>query len=229
MRVTNRSSEWPEGSSDARALFGTPMEVTASYIRAAMIRPSSGGLNQRERTNSESFWRTSRSAIERNLPVFEAAQMNGVRNHLLQVPARASGDSSTETSALSSQRSAQCVHRQVVTERTRQHGAVDAARRCPRDDVDDHAQFDTAPDLAQQLEIDLLGVVFRIVAVDVIEERGAGAASPVGDRVQRARGADQLEDFLADAMHVDGERNAAEADQRNAKFFLAQSSTPQPG
>ena len=70
-----------------------------------MTRPSSGGLNQRERTNSESFWRTSRSLIDRNLPVLAAAQMNGFRNHLLQVPARASGDSSTETSALSSHRS----------------------------------------------------------------------------------------------------------------------------
>ena len=78
------------------------MATTASYIRPAMIRPSSGGLNQRERTNSESFWRTSRSMIERKRPILEAAQMNGVRNHLLQVPARASADSSTETSALSS-------------------------------------------------------------------------------------------------------------------------------
>ena len=163
------------------------------------------------------------------MPVFAAAQMNGFRNHLLQVPARASGDSSTVTSAFSSHRLRMRLHRQVVAERTRQHGAVDAARRCARDDVDHHAQLDLAADLAQQLEIDLLGVVFRIVAVDVIEERGAGAPAAVGDRVQRARGTHQLEDFLADAMHVDGERNAAEADQRNAKLFLAQSSTPQPG
>ncbi len=70
-----------------------------------MMRPSSGGLNQRERTNSESFWRTSRSAIAPSMPVFAAPQMNGFRNHLLQAPARASGDSSTVTSALSSHRS----------------------------------------------------------------------------------------------------------------------------
>ena len=48
------------------------------------------------------------------------------------------------------------------------------------------------------------------------------APGAVRDGVQRARGPHQLEDFLADAMHVDGERNAAEANERNAKFLLAQ-------
>src|SRR5262249_32462116 len=40
--------------------------------------------------------------------------------------------------------------------------------------------------------------------------------------MQRARGACKLEDFLGDAVHIDGERNAAEANQRHAKVFLAQ-------
>ena len=62
--------------------------------------------------------------------------------------------------------------------------------------------------------------------VDAIEERGLRALRAVGDGVQRARGAHQLEDFLADAVHVDGERNAAEADERNAKFLLAQGPAP---
>jgi hypothetical protein len=43
---------------------------------------------------------------------------------------------------------AQFSHRQVVAERARQHGAVDAARRSTRDDVDDDAQFDPRADLA---------------------------------------------------------------------------------
>src|SRR5262249_16453065 len=42
-----------------------------------------------------------------------------------------------------------------------------------------------------------------------------------GDGVQRARGAHELQYLLADAVHVDRERNAAEADERNAKFLLA--------
>ena len=62
---------------------------------------------------------------------------------------------------------AQRLHRQVVAQRARQHGAVDAAGRGAGDDVDDDAQLDAAADLAQQLEIDLLGVVFGIVALGV--------------------------------------------------------------
>ena len=88
-----------------RRCFGAPIEVTASYIRPAMMRPSSGGRNQRERTNSDSFWRTSKSLIARSMPVVAAPQITGLRNHLLQAPARVSGDSRTDTSALSSQRS----------------------------------------------------------------------------------------------------------------------------
>ena len=149
--------------------------------------------------------------------------MTGLRNHLLQVPARASGDSRTVDVGVLEPQVAQRLHRQVVAERARQHGAVDAAGRGARDDVDDHAQFDAAADLAQELEIDLLGVVFRIVAIACVEESSRSrAAGTIRDGVQRARGAHQLEDLLADAVHVDGERDAAEADQRNAKLLLAQ-------
>ena len=187
-----------------------------------MMRPSSGGRNQRERTNSESFCRTSMSRIAVSMPVLAAPQMNGLRNHLLQAPARASGASSTVTSALSSHRSRSGRHRQIVAECARQHGAVDAAGRRAGDDIDDHAQLDVAADLAQQLEINRLGVVFRIVCDPAGRRMRPARGAPVGDGVQRARGAHQLEDLLADAMHVDGERDAAEADERNAKLFLAQ-------
>ena len=53
-------------------------------------------------------------------------------------------------------------------------------------------------------------------AVARIEEARVGALTAVGDRMQCARRAHEFQDFLADAMHVDGERNAAEADERNA-------------
>jgi hypothetical protein len=61
-----------------------------------MMRPSSGGRNQRERTNKDSLRRTSRSRIERSMPVRAAPQSTGLRNHLLHTPARVSGDSSTD-------------------------------------------------------------------------------------------------------------------------------------
>ena len=111
-------------------------------------------------------------------------------------------------------------HRQVVAQGARQHGAVDAAGRGARDDVDDDAQFDLAADLAQELEIDRLGVVLAVLRVGVVEERGRGAPAAIGDRVEPARGADELQDLLADAVHVHGERDAAEADERDAKLFF---------
>ena len=83
-----------------------------------------------------------------------------------------------------------------------------------------------AADLAQQIEIDRLGVVFRIVASAPSKNDACARRGAVGDRVQRARGAHQLEDFLADAVHVDGERDAAETDQRNAKLLLAHDPPP---
>ncbi len=61
------------------------------------------------------------------------------------------------------------IHRQIMAERARQHGAIDTACRRTGDDVDDHAQFDLMADLPQQLEIDRLGVALGIVGVDVIE------------------------------------------------------------
>ncbi len=117
---------------------------------------------------------------------------------------------------------AQRIHRQVVRQRPRQHGAVDAAGGCARDDVDHDAQFDAAADLAQQIEVHLLGIVFGIVAIPTVEVRSACAYSTVRNGMQRARCAHQFQDFLGDAVHVDGKRNAAEADQRDAKFLFAQ-------
>jgi hypothetical protein len=55
----------------------------------------------------------------------------------------------------------------------------------------------------------------------MVEERRLRALGAVHDRVQGARGAHQLQNFLADAVHIDGERDAAEADERYAKFLLA--------
>jgi hypothetical protein len=86
--------------------------------------------------------------------------------------------------------------------------------------------LDATADVAQQLEIDALGVVLRLTAIDSIEEGCFCPPRAVRDRVQRARGAHQLENLLADAVHIDGERKAAEADERYAKFLLAQDLEP---
>ena len=84
-----------------------------------------------------------------------------------------------------------------------------------------------AADLAQQLEIELLGVVFGIArGRSGRRTTRCSALRAIGNAVQRARRPHQLQDFLADAVHVDGERNAAEAHQRNAKFLLAHGVRP---
>jgi hypothetical protein len=54
------------------------------------------------------------------------------------------------------------------------------------------------------------------------------AQRAVGNPVQRGRSTHELQDFLADPMHIDGERDAAEAYERNAKLFFAQGRAPTP-
>ena len=103
-----------------------------------------------------------------------------------------------------------------MTERARKHRAIDAAGRGTGDNVDHHPQLGAQPNVAQELEIDRFGVVFRIGGIALVEECGLGALAAVGNRVQHTRCAHEFEDFLADAMHVHGERHAAEAHQRYA-------------
>ena len=122
---------------------------------------------------------------------------------------------------------AQIAGAQIVGEGARHHGAVDAARRRARDDVDDDAQIDLAADLAQQFVIDRFGVVFRVGEIELVGEARARPGGAV-DRVQRARGADQLDDFLADPVDIDRQRNAAETYQGDAKFFFAQTEISWP-
>ena len=85
--------------------FGSPIAVTASYISPAMaaverrLEPARAHEQRKLLPHLRILDRAS------NTPVAAAAQISGLRNHLLQLPARASGASSTVTSALSSQRS----------------------------------------------------------------------------------------------------------------------------
>ncbi len=140
---------------------------------------------------------------------------------LLQRRARASGASRTLDVAVVEPEIAQAVCRQIVAQGTRQHRAVDAARGRAGNDIDDDAQIDDAADLAQQLEVDRLGVVLGAATWDGIEKRGTGTGRTIRDVVQRRGGAHELQDLLADAMHVDGERNAAKADESNAELFFS--------
>ena len=188
-----------------------------------MVAPLSGGLNQRERKNSDSLERTS-GVVGRQHAVFHRAPDERQQKKFApRAGARFRRQQHRDVGILQPQ-VAQRIHRQIVAERARQHGAVDAAGGRAGDDIDDHAQFDLAADLAQQLEIDRLGIVFRIVDVGVIEIICLAALAAIRDGVKRRGTPHQLEDFLADAVHVDGERNAAEADERDAKFLLAHES-----
>ena len=122
-------------------------------------------MNQRERRNSESFWRTSLSLTNSNAPVAATAQINGRKIHLLHAPARASGASSTVTSAFSSQRSRnRAVGRSWLSARASMLALIPPAE-APASDIDDDPQLELAADLAQQLEIFGLGVVFRIFGI----------------------------------------------------------------
>ena len=158
-----------------------------------------------------------------NMPVLAAPQMNGWRNHLLQAPARASGASRTDTSALSSQSSRSASIGRSWRQGARQHGAIDAARGCAGDDVDDRRAVrrcgrSRAGARNRSLRCRIRGRCRSSWSKNDALARAARSAM----RVQRARRAHQLQNLLADAVHVDGERNAAEADERNAKFLLAQ-------
>ena len=81
------------------------MAVMASCMNSSMRAPLSGGLNQRDRMKSESLARTSGSPIWRQVPEAPRPHSTGRRIHLLETPARASGASSSPTSARSSQKS----------------------------------------------------------------------------------------------------------------------------
>src|SRR5579864_1150281 len=109
-----------------------------------------------------------------------------------------------------------------MAQRTRQHSGIDAAGRGAGDDINDDAQLDLAANIAQELEVVGLGIVFRVARSGLVEKRSLDAPGAVGDSVQSTRGTRELQNLLADAVYIDGERNAAEADKRDAKFFLAQ-------
>src|SRR5262249_9329587 len=100
------------------------------------------------------------------------------------------------------------------------------ARRGAGDDIHDRAHLDMTADFAQQLEIDVFGVVLRAAELAAIEERRFRAPGAIRNCMQRARGTHQFEDLFGHAMHVDGERNAAEANKRYAKFLFAQDLVP---
>jgi hypothetical protein len=42
--------------------------------------------------------------------------------------------------------------------------------------------------------------------------------------MQRAGSADELQNFLADAVHIDGQRHATEADEGETQFFFPHAS-----
>ncbi len=104
--VTSRSSRVPGGSSDSPPVPGRSMTVRPSRIRVARRRPSSGGLNQRERRNNEARSRNSGST----LPMMRPSRLSrasrgptkGQNIHLLQRLALASGSSNWLMSASAS-------------------------------------------------------------------------------------------------------------------------------
>ena len=122
---------------------------------------------------------------------------------------------------------AQAAHRQIMTESPRQHGAVDSPGRGACHDVYDNPQFERLANVAQQVKINCLGIVFGIGSIVPVEEAGRCPLSPVGNGVKRTGRPRQLQKFLGDAVHIDCERHAAKADECDAEFFLVQCRCPE--
>ena len=204
---------------------GAPIATTASYINAAIFIPSSGGLNQRDRMKSDSLERTSGSLM--SVTACGAGRPEQWPKKPLAPAARSCfrrqqfGDIGILEPEV-----AQASHRQIVTQRPCQHGAVDSAGGSPRDDIDDDPQLERSADVAQQIEIDGFGVVLGIGGIAMVEEcRGRPLAS-IGDGMEGTGRPSQLQDLLGDPVHIDRKRDAAETNERNAEFFFAQYSVP---
>ncbi len=58
--------------------------------------------------------------------------------------------------------------------------------RSAADNVDDDPQLKCTPDIAQQFEIDVIGIVIGILAIDLVEERGLRSLGTIRDRMQHA-------------------------------------------
>ena len=106
--VTNRSSGWPGGSSGASGWLSA-ITSSASASRREKPMPPKGGANQRERTSRDSLARTSARAAGDTLAVTilprrpSSSATSGTAQYFMKrVTSRASGSSSTSTSARSS-------------------------------------------------------------------------------------------------------------------------------
>ena len=98
--------------------------------------------------------------------------------------------------------------------------AIETPCRRARDHIDDDAQIHLPADFAQHVEIDRLRVIFGASLANGLEEGCLEPRIAVLDGMQGCRGADQLQDLLADPMHVHGQRNAAETNQRDAQLLF---------
>ena len=111
------------------------------------------------------------------------------------------------------------IHGQVVGEGAREEHAIDPSGRRARDRVHEDAQFERLADRLDQFEIDFFRIGLAVGMVEIaIGRRCAVRAREVV--VIDAGGADELQDFLGHAVHVDGKRNAAVADKRDPEFLF---------
>ena len=117
---------------------------------------------------------------------------------------------------------AQTAHRQIVTERARQHGGVDATGGGAGDDIHDDPQVHSSTDIPQQLEVHRLGVEAGSVAIGNVGIAQRLGPVTVADRMQRGRGAHKLKDFRSDAVDINSQRDAAKAHECYAQLFLLQ-------
>ena len=106
-------------------------------------------------------------------------------------------------------------HGGLGTGHGRNGGAETAAVASHGGYVDDDAQIQRAADPAHELEIGALGVGRVLTRMRDVGVTGMGVLV-IGIGVVVARCTHQLQNILGDAVHIDGERNAAVAHQREA-------------
>ena len=111
---------------------------------------------------------------------------------------------------------AEMVDAQVMGQRTAEDDAVDSAGRCAGDYVDHDSQIDMFAQFLKQFEIGMLAVVFGIAGADIVGKAPRGPGLTLWQYMVGSRSPHEFEDLLHHAMHIDGERDAAEADQGEA-------------
>ena len=215
MTVTNRSSGWPSGK--RRGPLG-PAAIASSASRISPVKrvPPKGGSNQREADEVRQFapHLLARFRIDGLVDLPRAAPRRHPRDrHRPRLRHARMRRGILVDQRLDIRRIEPQLRQRFDAlsggDRLGEEDAVQPACAGPGDDIDQHAQ--SQPGIV--LYLLQQGAVYRLAALGrraIAEKRLARLGKPP--------------DLLRDAVHVDGEADAAIADQSEAQFLLAHAS-----